>query len=159
MKKILFFVLVTLLLNSCTPSQQAIDTAISQSQPAADSQLQDLVSPQTMAEILLNNGFHQTRNYCTDTCTSYEIYTPQTIAKVYEDGTFSIQAVAGPGGVIDMQVFSLVLTQAYGQEFTDWATDHLSASLRKEQTGSLGNYDVSMTGKANERVTITIDPK
>ena len=112
-----------------------------------------------MAEILLNNGFHQTRNYCTDTCTSYEIYTPQTIAKVYEDGTFSIQAVAGPGGVIDMQVFSLVLTQAYGQEFTDWATDHLSASLRKEQTGSLGNYDVSMTGKANERVTITIDPK
>lgn len=159
MKKIIFFVLVTLLLNSCTPSQQAIDAAISQSQPAADNQLIGLVPPQTLTEILLDNGFHQTRNYCTGTCTSYEIYTPQTIAKVNDDGTFSIQAVASAGGVLDLQVFNLVLTQAYGQELTDWAAEHLNAAMRKEQTDSLGNYGVSMTGKTNERVTITITPK
>ena len=149
MKKIILFALAILLCTACAPKTQSTAPVASGPTPTQP----------PFEDILINNGFHQTRNYCTGTCTSYEIYAPQTIAKVYDDGTFSIQAVAGSGGVIDMQVFNVVLTQAYGQEFTDWATDHLSASLRKEQTGSLGNYDVSMTGKANERVTITIDPK
>ena len=150
MKKVIITVCIIILLTACAP-KSASQTQSTASGPTP--------TPPAFAEILIDNGFHQTRNYCTVACTSYEIYDPQTIAKVNDDGTFSIQAVAGSGGVIDMQVFNLVLTQAYGQEFTDWATEHLTASLRKEQTDSLGNYDVSMTGKANERVTITINPK
>ena len=159
MKSTIIIAIAMLLLTACAPSQKPIDTAISQSQPAAESELKTSTSPQTLTEILLDNGFHQTRNYCTGTCTSYEVYTPQTIAKVYDDGTFSIQAVASTGGVLDLQVFNLVLTQAYGEELTDWAAEHLDRSFRKEQTGSLGNYDLTMTGKENERVTITITPK
>jgi len=150
MKKIILFALAILLCTACATN------TTTQSQTGASG---PTPTPPPLAEILINNGFHQTRNYCTVACTSYELYAPQTITKVNDDGTFSIQAVAGPGGVIDMQVFNLVLTQAYGQEYTDWATEHLNASLRKEQTDSLGNYDVSMTGKTNERVTITINPK
>jgi hypothetical protein len=158
-RAILLTVLAIILLTACAPSQGPTDTDKSQAPLAADSPLQDLVPPQTLTEILLDNGFHQTRNYCTGTCTSYEVYTPQTIAKVYDDGTFSIQAVASTGGVPDLQVFNLVLTQAYGEELTDWAAEHLNAAMRKEQTDSLGSYGVSMTGKENERVTITITPK
>ena len=155
----LLTVLAIMLLTACAPSQRSMDSANSQAPLAADSPLQGLVPPQTLTEILLNNGFHQTRNYCTGTCTSYEVYAPQTIAKVYDDGTFSIQAVASAGGELDLQVFNLVLAQAYGQELTDWAAEHLTPAMRKEQTDSLGNYDVSMTGNENERLTITITPK
>ena len=128
MKKTFLIALAIILCTACaskTPTNVPVAAGPTPTQPP-------------FAEILANNGFHQTRNYCTVACTSYELYDPQTIAKVNDDGTFSIQAVAGPGGVIDMQVFNLVLTQAYGQEFTDWATEHLSASLRKEQTDSRG---------------------
>ncbi len=149
MKKVILIALAIILLAACAPKTQSTAPAATGPTP----------TPPPFAEILINNGFHQTRNYCTVACTSYELYDPQTIAKVNDDGTFSIQAVAGPGGVLDMQIFNLVLTQAYGEEVTDWATEHLIASLRKEQTDSLGFYDVSMTGKENERVTITINPK
>ena len=153
MKKVIITVFAIILLTACATNTE------SQTQATTAGASGPTPTPPPFAEILINNGFHQTRNYCTVTCTSYEIYDPQTIAKVNDDGTFSIQAVAGPGGVIDLQVFYLVLKQAYGQEFTDWAMEHLTASLRKEQTDSVGYYDVSMTGKANERVTITINPK
>ena len=81
------------------------------------------------------------------------------VAKVYDSGVFSIQTVASSSGVLDLQVFNLVLTQAYGQELTDWVTENLKAALRKEQTGSVGNYQVTMSGKANERVIVTVTPK
>ncbi len=148
MKKFTIISLAIIMLAACAPNTNSTDPAATGPTP----------TPPPFAEFLINNGFHQTRNYCTVACTSYELYNPQTIAKVNDDGTFSIQAVASARGVLDMQVVNLVLTQAYGQEFTDWATEHLSASLRKEQTDRLGFYDVSMTGKENERVTITINP-
>ena len=149
MKNVIITAFAIILLTSCAPK----------SQPTAPVATGPTPTPPPFADILANNGFHQTRNYCTVACTSYELYDPQTIAKVNDDGTFSIQAVAGPGGVLDMQIFNLVLTQAYGREFTDWVTEHFTASLRKEQSDSVGFYYVSMTGKANERVTITIIPK
>ena len=81
------------------------------------------------------------------------------VAKVYDSGVFSIQTVAGSSGVLDLQALNLVLTQAYGQNLTDWVTENLKASLRKEQTGSVGNYSIIMSGKANERLMITVTPK
>jgi hypothetical protein len=150
MKKLIIIMFAIVLLSACA-SNTATQTQSGASGPTP--------TPPPFAEILMNNGFHATRNYCTGTCTSYEIYAPQTIAKVYDNGTFSIQAVASTGGVLDLQVFNLVLTQAYGQSVTDWAAEHLNASYRKEQSGSLGNYDLTMTGKENERLTITIVPR
>jgi hypothetical protein len=166
MKKIIIITIAIMLLSACEPSQKSIENAISQTQAAITAltftpiqEVQTPTRPPSFAEILGGNGFHQTRNYCTSICTSYELYQPQMIAKVYDNGMFSIEDVAPKGGVLDVQILYLVLTQAYGQDLTDWATEHLNASFRKEQTGSVGNFDITMSGKANERVIITIIPK
>lgn len=166
MKKIIFISIAIMLLSACEPSQQSIENAISQTQAAITTltfaphqEEQTPTQPPSFAEILGSNGFHQTGNYCTSICTSYELYQPQMIAKVYDNGMFSIEDVAPKGGVLDVQILYLVLTQAYGQELTNWATDHLNASLRKEQSGSVGNCEITMSGKKNERVIITITPK
>lgn len=150
MKRIIVVTLAIFLLTACSGGK----TDQSQSAPSGPTP-----TPPPFAEILIEVGFHQTRNYCTVSCTSYELYSPQTIAKVFDDGSFSLQVVAGGGGVLDMQAFNQVLTKAYGQEFADWAVENLDASLRKAQTGSLGFYNLSMSGKTKERVTITITRK
>lgn len=158
MKKIIFVTIAFLLLSACAPSTAQPQAAI----PTIDPALQENLTPSqppAFAEILTTNGFHQTRNFCTSICTSYELYDPQMVAKVYDSGMFTIQTVAGSDGVLDMQVLNLVLTQAYGQDLIDWVTENLKASLRKEQTGSVGNYDITMSGKANERVVISVTPK
>jgi hypothetical protein len=158
MKNIIFLTTAFILLSACAPSTSQTQAAI----PTVDPGLQENLTPTqppAFAEILGNNDFHQTRNYCSSICTSYELYDPQMVAKVYDSGVFSIQSVADSSGALDLQVLNLVLTQAYGQETTDWVTENLKASLRKEQTGSVGNYDITMSGKANERVMITITPK
>jgi hypothetical protein len=157
MKTIFVLLFAFLLLTACaakSPTQPAIPTnnaaILGNATPS---------QPPAFAEILGNYGFHQTRNYCTSICTSYELYDPQMVAKVYDSGMFTIQTTASSDGVLDMQIFYLVLTQAYGQEFSDWVAENLKAALRKEQTGSVGGYDITMSGKANERVMISITPK
>ena len=156
MKKIILISFLIVLLSACSPSQTTVFN------PTTDPSALDtlaLTEPPVFPEILTANGFHQTRNYCTSICTSYELYDPQMVAKVYDSGMFTIQTVAGSDGVLDLQVLNLVLTQAYGQGLTDWVTENLKASLRKEQTGRVGNFDITMSGKANERVAISITPK
>ena len=156
MKNIIFITIGILLISACASLQTPV------ANPTTDLSAQEnltLTEPPSYAEILGYNGFHQTRNFCTSICTSYELYDPQMVAKVYDSGVFSIQVTASSSGVLDLQVLNLVLTQAYGQELTDWVTENLKASLRKEQTGSFGNYDITMSGKANERLIVTVTPK
>jgi hypothetical protein len=78
------------------------------------------------------------------------------IAKVFTNGSFSIQTVANTSGVLDMQVINNILTQEYGQELTNWVTENFTAALRKEQTAAIGDYNITMSGKANEKMVITI---
>ena len=156
MKRMILISFLIVLLSACSPSQTPV------ANPTSDPSALDTLAktePPAFTEILTANGFHQTRNYCTSVCTSYELYDPQMVAKVYDSGVFSIQTVAGSSGVLDLQTLNLVLTQAYGQDLTDWVTENLKASLRKEQTGSVGNYSIIMSGKANERLMITVTPK
>ena len=155
------FVILTvaiLLLSACATSTSQPQAA----NPTIDLVLQENLTPTqppAFAEMLTANGFHQTRNYCTSICTSYELYDPQMVAKVYDSGMFTIQTVAGNDGVLDLQILYLVLTQAYGQDLTAWVTENLKVSLRKEQTGRVGGFDITMSGKPNERVMISVTPK
>ena len=155
MNKIIFLTIVILLLSACTPSQQVDETSTDQS---AQEKFTPTLPP-AYSDILANNGFHQTRNYCTTICTSYELYEPHIIAKVYNNGSFTIQTDANNSGVLDLQVINIVLTQEYGQELTDWVTANLTAALRKEQVGEIGNNDITMSGKATERFMISVTPK
>ena len=55
-----------------------------------------------------------------------------------------------------MEVINNILTQEYGQELTNWVTENFTAALRKEQTATIRDYNTTMSGKANEKMIITI---
>jgi hypothetical protein len=151
MKKFFFLMSVILLISACSPNQ-----APSEISPQPEKKLYTSTPAPVITDLLNNAGFHQTRNYCTVDCTSYELYDPHVIAKVFTNGSFSIQTVANTSGVLDMQVINNILTQEYGQELTNWVTENFTSALRKEQTAAIGDYNITMSGKANEKMVITI---
>jgi hypothetical protein len=96
-----------------------------------------------MSEILRDNGFHP-GPYADPPGFSYQRMHPQMAVNGKEDGEFVMHVFKDADGSLDIQVLSLVITQAYGQDFTDWIAIHLGAAVRADQAGRIGRYDIWM---------------
>ena len=134
-------------LSACSPAAQAVHT------PVVNRSVQS--SP--LAAILSSNGFDFSP-ICESPCFAYERMSPRMVANLQDNGNFIIHVFKDAGGVLDVQILYLVITQAYGQDLTNWIAEHLDASLRADQTGSVGNYDIWMRVYEDKGI-ITITPK
>jgi len=111
---------------ACAPSQQAIQTAMTETQTANPTSTPSSTStnPPSFAAILGSNGFVFTTNYCDAPCTSYEHINPWMIAKVIGDGGFEMFASKS-----DTQYIYPIITQLYNQDVTSWVADNLAILL------------------------------
>ncbi len=96
-----------------------------------------------LSEILKSNGFHP-GPYADPPSFSYERMHPQMAVNGKENGEFIMHVFKDADGSLDTQVPSLVITQAYGPDFTDWVANHLEAAVIAEQAGRIGRYDIWM---------------
>jgi hypothetical protein len=152
-KKFLAFSIAIFILSSCSQSTQTFDTPVANRQ--ADIPMSALQS--SLSEILISNGFDQ-NPYCDDSlCFSHERMPPQMVANIQENGVFACHVFKDASGEVDITVLSLVVTQAYGQELTDWITENLDASLLEDQTGFVGNYTIWMRVYEDKGI-VTITP-
>jgi hypothetical protein len=153
-KKFLAFSLVVLIMSACSISTQPALTPMAEK--LATLPADDLQSS-ALAGILKSNGF-AIRAHCASPCSAYERLSPQMTANIHENNQLIIQVFKDAQGVLDLQVLSLVVTQAYGAEFTSWITDHLDAALLEDQTGTIGGYTIWMR-IYEEKGIINIRPK
>ena len=79
------------------------------------------------------------------------------VANVQENGGFAIHVFKDASGAVDVTVLSSVVTQAYGQDLTNWITEHLDASILEDQTGYVGNYTIWMR-VYDDKGIVTITP-
>ena len=96
-----------------------------------------------LSEILRNNGFTP-GPYGDPPGFSYERKDPQMAANGKENSEFVMHVFKDADGVLDIQVLSLVITQAYGPDYTDWIANHLEAAVRADQAGRIGRHDIWM---------------
>jgi hypothetical protein len=96
-----------------------------------------------LSEILRSNGFHP-GPYGGPPGVSYERKDPRMAANGKENGEFVMHVFKDADGVLDKQVLSLVITQAYGPDFADWIANHLEAAVRADQAGRIGRHDIWM---------------
>jgi hypothetical protein len=152
-KKILTFSIALFILSACSQAAQTFDTPAANRQ--ADVPMSALQS--SLSEILKSNGFDQ-NPYCDESlCFSHESTPPQMVANVQENGGFAIHVFKDASGAVDVTVLSSVVTQAYGQDLTNWITEHLDASILEDQTGYVGNYTIWMR-VYDDKGIVTITP-
>jgi hypothetical protein len=96
-----------------------------------------------LSAILRSNGFNP-GPFCDPPGFSYERMSPQMAANGKDNVEFIMHVFKDAGGALDVQVLQRVITQAYGQDFTDWIAEHLEAARRADQTGSIGNHTIWM---------------
>jgi hypothetical protein len=157
-------IMIICFLAACAPSEQAIQTAIAQTQAANPTD-----SPTNVPSLAVILGFVLEPLYeanCPSSCTTYERVNPWMTADVFDNGEFEIF-----GGSSDTQLFYTVITQAYGLDYTNWVADHLASLLQDPnatsstseklcQTGSMGNFNIEICMMDfGNRVWITISPK
>jgi hypothetical protein len=94
-----------------------------------------------LSAILQSNGFSP-GPYRDPPGFSYERMTPRMAANGKDNGEFILHVFKDAGGELDIQVVQRVITQAYGQDFTDWIAEHLEAARRADQAGHIGKYDI-----------------
>lgn len=94
-----------------------------------------------LSEVLLSNGF-EINPICDTPCFTYESTSLRMAANIQDNDEFVIHIFKDTSGVLNVQALYLVITQAYGQELTNWIDEHLEASLQGDQSGSIGEYDI-----------------
>ena len=139
-KNFLAFSLVVLILSACSISTQAAQTPMAEKQASISA---DAQQSSALAGILESNGFAG-RAKCASDCSVYERLSPRMTANIHDNNQLIIQVFKDAGGVLDLQVTSLVVAQAYGREFATWITDHSNAAQLEDQTGLIGSYSIWM---------------
>jgi hypothetical protein len=96
-----------------------------------------------ISEILRSNGFYPGA-YRDPAGFSYERMEPRMAVNVKANGELVMHFFKDADGSLNLQVLSLVITQAYGQGFADWIDHHLAAAVEADQIGRIGRHDIWM---------------